>query len=93
MFVLCHLELSRLCAFGTFSIKPKAGRCWKLSQFIADMLQKGSCSRADTATLGGKLGFPFSQLQGRVLRFADRPLIRRQYEHKKHNIPPLLESM
>ena len=78
VFVGCLLDLSRLLAFGTFNIKPKPGRCEKLAVTIADILRKNTCSPAEAATLLGKLGFLSSQLQGRILRFADRPLIRRQ---------------
>ena len=71
VFVGCLPDLSRLMAFGAFSIKPKPGRCEKLAATITDLLRRESCSPAEAATLRGKLGFLSPQLQG---GFCDSPI-------------------
>ena len=60
-------------------LAPKPGRLERVDSFIQAMSDSESCTAAQAATLLGKCGFIGTQLQGRVLRFAERPLIDRQY--------------
>ena len=75
----CELRLDEVVSDSCLTLAPKPGRLEKISALIHAVLQSGTCSPAQAATILGKCGFVGSQLQGRILRFADRPLIERQH--------------
>ena len=75
----CELWLQSVLGDLTMTLAPKPGRLEKISAFINSLVVARICLPAQASTLLGKCGFVGSQLQRRVLGFADRPLIERQY--------------
>merc|ERR1711938_96059 len=79
VFTGCSLDLNRVFSHDLMSIGPKPGRLEKITALTRQLFERNRCTPAQAATLIGKCGFVATQLQGRVLRFAERPLIDRQY--------------
>ena len=80
IFTGCELDLSRVFSSGSMTLAPKPGRLENVVELMSELRRSLKCSPAQAATLLGKCGYIGSQLQGRVLRFAERPLIERQYD-------------
>ena len=79
VFAGCDLNMESVFNEDFMILGPKEGRLENISLLIRQMFEADRCTPAQAATLIGKCGFVSSQLQGRFLRFAERPLIERQY--------------
>ena len=79
VFTGCSLELNHVFSHGFMAVGPKDGRREKRNLLTRQLSAVNRCAAAQAATLIGKCGFVSTPLQGRVLRFAERPLIDRQY--------------
>ena len=78
-FTGCEIHLEGAFSQASIAIAAKPGRLEQVADTIRSYLASWNCTPIQAATLLGKCGFVGTQLQGRVLRFADRPLSQRQY--------------
>ena len=84
IFTGCEVRLDDVFSQGRMVIAAKPGRLAQVSNLMHNLQTSGICTPAQAATLLGKCGFIGTQLQGRILRYADRPLIERQYSKTKN---------
>ena len=73
----CELRLAEVLSAARFVAAAKPGRLEGVSAIQQTIWLAGRCTPTQTATLLGKRGFLSSQLQGRALRFAGRPFVKR----------------
>ena len=73
IFTGCEVRLGDVFTSGNLVIAAKPGRIEQVTSLIRDLQTSEMCTPAQAATLLGKCGFIGTQLQGRILRYADRP--------------------
>ena len=93
VFTGCSLDLNHVFPHGLMTVGPNGGRLEKTILLTRQLVAANRCAAAQAATLIGNCGLASTQLQGRVLRFAERPLIVRQYaKSSDFSLPDRLRS-
>ena len=82
VFTGCLLGLSTAFSDGYFTLAPKPGRIDKVLSPMDEVRDQNKCTPAQAATLLGTCSYISTQLQGRVVKFAERAFIERRYSKR-----------